>query len=80
MQHANIDYVRTKLNELLRINDQPVISDSDTIVSKNVCRSDNINCIEKFCKICNAKIMLKACVAIFYQILFFHQMIALQKL
>ena len=49
-QHVNVDYVRTKLNELLCIDDQPLISDNETFVSKTVCRSDNIDCIERLLK------------------------------
>ena len=46
--YVNIDYVRTKLNELLCINDQPLIS---------VCRSDNIDCIERLCKNCSVNML-----------------------
>ena len=51
-QHVNIDYVRTKLNELLHINDQPVISGNETLVPKTVCRSDNIDFIKRLYKNC----------------------------
>ena len=53
----NIDYLRTKLNELLRVNDQLVIPDNETLVSKTVCSSDDINCIESLCKNCSVNMM-----------------------
>ena len=56
-QHINIDYVRTKLNELLCINGQLVISDNETLVSRTSRKSDNINCIEKLCKNCSVNML-----------------------
>ena len=56
-QHVNIDYVRTKLNELFRISDQPLISDNETLVSETVYRSDNIDCIERLCKNCSVNML-----------------------
>ena len=55
--HVNVYYVRTKLNELLCINDQSLISDNETLVSKTFCRSDNINCIERLCKNCSVNML-----------------------
>ena len=37
IKHVNIDYLRTKLNELLRINNQPIIPDNEILVSETVC-------------------------------------------
>ena len=50
IQHVNIDYLCTKLNELLQINNQPIIPDNEILVSKAICRSDDITCIEQLCK------------------------------
>ena len=55
--HVNVYYVRTKLNELLCINDQSLISDNETLVSKTFCRSDIINCIERLCKTCSVNML-----------------------
>ncbi len=51
-QHVNVDYLRTKLNDLLRINEQTVIKDNETLVSNTLCNSDSITCIERDCKHC----------------------------
>ena len=51
-QHVNADYLRTKLNDLLRINEQAVIKDNETLVSNTLCNSDSIACIERDCKQC----------------------------
>ena len=40
VQHINIDHLYTKLNELLQINNQLIIPDTEILVSKTVCRSD----------------------------------------
>ena len=50
IQHVNIDYLCTKLNKLLRINNQPIIPDNEILVSKTFCRSDDTTCIEQLCK------------------------------
>ena len=57
IQHVNIDYLRTKLNELLRINNQLIILDNEILVSKTVCRSDDITCIERLCKNCSVDLL-----------------------
>ena len=57
IQHINIDYLCTKLNELLRINNQPIIPDNEILVSKTVCRSDDITCIERLCKNCSVDLL-----------------------
>ena len=57
IQHVNIDYLRTKLNELLRINNQPIIPDNEILVSKTVCGSDDITCIERLCKNCSVDLL-----------------------
>ena len=51
-QHVNADYLQTKLNDLLRINEQAVIKDNETLVSNTLCNSDSIACIERDCKQC----------------------------
>ena len=57
IQHVNIDYLCTKLNELLRINNPPIIPDNEILVSKTVCRSDDITCIERLCKDCSVDLL-----------------------
>ena len=51
-QHVNADYLRTKLNDLMRINEQTVIKDNETLVSNTVCNSDSVAWIERDCKQC----------------------------
>ena len=60
IKHVNIDYLRTKLNELLRINNQLIILDNEILVSKTVCRSDDITCIERLCKNCSVDLLNEA--------------------
>lgn len=50
--HVNADYLRTKLNDILRINEQAVIKDNESLVSKTLCSSDSIPCIERDCQQC----------------------------
>ena len=57
IRHVSIDYLRTKLNELLQINNQPIIPDNEILVSKTVCRSDDITCIERLCKNCSVDLL-----------------------
>ena len=51
-QHTNIEYLRKKLNELLRVNQHEIISDNDNLVLKTICNIDSINCIERRCNNC----------------------------
>ena len=57
IQHVNIDYLHTKLNELSQMNNQPIIPDNEILVSKTVCRSDDITCIKQLCKNCRADLL-----------------------
>ena len=57
IQHVNIDYLCTKLNKLLRINNQPIIPDNEILVSKTFCRSDDTTCIERLCKNCSVDLL-----------------------
>ena len=50
--HVSIDHVRKSLNNLLLINNKPLIKVNPDLVDRALCSSDKIACIAGMCKYC----------------------------
>ena len=50
--HLNIDDLRKGLNNLLSLNNKPIITDNADLLNKALCNSDKISCIAGLCREC----------------------------
>ena len=48
--HVNIDHSRKALNNLLSVNNKPMITDNADLLNKALCNSDKISCIAGLCR------------------------------
>ena len=51
--HVNIDHLRKALNNLLSVNNKPIITDKADLLNKALCNSDKISGIAGLCKECH---------------------------
>ena len=50
--HVNIDHLWKGLNNLLSLNNKPIITDNADLLNKALCNSDKISCIAGLCREC----------------------------
>ena len=50
--HVNIDHLWKALNNLLSVNNKPMITDNADLLDKALCNSDKISCIAGLCREC----------------------------
>ena len=50
--HVNIESLRVKLNNVLKVNESVIFENNEDLVQFMLCNSDSINCIEQNCKTC----------------------------